>query len=146
MILGVTGSHDTESDIGIRYVRHLETDDVPLPTKRKRLVCQMELRRISPEPMSFLGFFRFLYMLKYPPVALLALAWCLGVAMPDIGISNIVPLAFGSVYGWDSSAQGLSNAGFLIGCIIGEVFAGSVSDWVSRSPGRLQSLAMLTSW
>jgi len=90
----------------------------------------MEFRRISPDPMSFFGFFRFLYMLKYPSVSLMAFAWCVAVAMPDIGISNIVPIAFGGVYGWNSSAQGLSNAGFLVGCIIGEVFAGSVSDWV----------------
>ena len=71
-------------------------------------------------------------MLKYPSVALLGLAWCAGVAMPDIGISNIVPIAFGQVYGWGPGSQGLSNAGFLVGCIIGEAFAGSVSDWVRR--------------
>ena len=53
--------------------------------------------------------------------------------MPDIGISNIVPLAFGEVYGWGPGAQGLSNAGFLVGCFLGEAFAGSVSDAVSRA-------------
>ena len=51
--------------------------------------------------------------------------------MPDIGISNIVPLAFGEVYEWGPSSQGLSNAGFLVGCFIGEAFAGKVSDIVS---------------
>jgi hypothetical protein len=80
--------------------------------------------------MSFLEFFRPLYMLKYPPVGLIALSWCLGVALPDIGISNIVPLAYGDVYGWGPRAQGLSNAGFLVGCFLGELFAGRVSDWV----------------
>ena len=50
--------------------------------------------------------------------------------MPDIGISNIFPLAYGGVYGWGPSAQGLSNAGFLVGCILGEAPAGSVSDFV----------------
>lgn len=122
-----------------RYVRHLESEldshatstSETQPAKRKRLFSQTEFRCISPDPMSFLGFFRFLYMLKYPSVFQMAFAWCIGVAMPDIGISSIVPLAFGGVYGWDSSAQGLSNAGFLIGCIIGEAFAGSVSKYVS---------------
>lgn len=70
-------------------------------------------------------------MLKYPSVGLVALSWCIAVAMPDIGISNIVPLAFGGVYGWGPAAQGLSNLGFLVGCIIGEAFAGNVSDLVS---------------
>ena len=53
--------------------------------------------------------------------------------MPDIGISNIVPLAYGEVYGWNPRDQGLSNAGFLVGCFLGEAFAGNVSDWVSRN-------------
>jgi hypothetical protein len=55
--------------------------------------------------------------------------------MPDIGISNIVPLAFGGVYGWGPAAQGLSNVGFLVGCIIGESFAGRVSDLVNSFHG-----------
>jgi len=62
--------------------------------------------------------------------------------MPDIGISNIVPLAFGEVYGWGPGAQGLSNAGFLVGCFLGEAFAGSVSDVVSRPLSTIHSLPM----
>lgn len=118
-----------------RYIRHLDSELSPelrteIPLHRKRLFAQMSFGRISPNPLSFLEFFRPLIMLKYPSVGLLALSWCLGVAMPDIGISNIVPLAFGEVYGWSPSAQGLSNAGFLVGCFLGEAFAGGVSDWV----------------
>jgi multidrug resistance protein len=117
------------------YVRHLDADAIERNTvmgdKRKRLFAQTTFGRISPKPISFLEFFRPLYMLKYPSVGLVALSWCVGVALPDIGISNIVPLAFGGVYGWGPSAQGLSNAGFLVGCAIGELFAGKVSDVVS---------------
>lgn len=118
------------------YIRDLSTEftlDGQVPERRrKRLFAQLELRRISPRPISILEFFRPLYMLKYPSVGLLAVSWCIGVAMPDIGISNIVPIAFGEVYGWNPREQGLSNTGFLMGCFIGEAFAGSVSDWVSR--------------
>jgi multidrug resistance protein len=117
------------------YIRHLAAEtaeqNVQVNRKRKRLFAQMEFGRISPKPISFLEFFRPLYMLKYPSVGLIALSWCIGVALPDIGISNIVPLAYGGVYGWGPSAQGLSNAGFLVGCAIGELFAGKVSDIVS---------------
>jgi len=109
----------------------MEQDPGAPPPKRKRLFAQTSFGRISPRPLSFLEFFRPLYMLKYPSVGLLALSWCLGVAMPDIGISNIVPIAFGEVYGWGPGAQGLSNAGFLIGCFLGEACAGKVSDMVS---------------
>lgn len=59
------------------------------------------------------------------------MSWMFGVSMPDIGISNIVPIAFGQVYGWGPADQGYSNAGFLVGCVLGELFAGSVSDVVS---------------
>ena len=117
-----------------RYVRHLDLDSLEqsagIVQKHKRLFAQTSFGRISPKPISFLEFFRPLYMLKYPSVGLIALSWCVGVAMPDIGISNIVPLAFGGVYGWGPAAQGLSNVGFLVGCIIGEAFAGRVSDLV----------------
>jgi hypothetical protein len=82
-------------------------------------------------------------MLKYPSVGLIAFSWCIAVAMPDIGISNIVPLAFGGVYGWGPAAQGLSNVGFLVGCIIGEVFAGRVSDLVSVTDS---DSIMLSNW
>lgn len=54
--------------------------------------------------------------------------------MPDVGIATIVPVAFGKVYGWNASAQGLSNLGPLVGCLVGEAFAGAVSDRVSNSP------------
>lgn len=124
-----------DTDMGPRYVRHLEADTIEqnagFNRPRKRLFAQLSFGRISPKPISFLEFFRPLYMLKYPSVGLIAFSWCLGVAMPDIGISNIVPIAFGKVYGWSPYAQGLSNTGFLVGCIIGEAFAGKVSDVVS---------------
>ncbi|EMC96554.1 hypothetical protein BAUCODRAFT_480367 [Baudoinia panamericana UAMH 10762] len=118
------------------YIRHLGTENIEntagVQPKRKRLFAQMEFRRISPRPISFLEFFRPLYMLRYPSVGLIALSWCFGVALPDIGISNIVPLAFGGVYGWGPRAQGLSNAGFLVGCLLGEAFAGPMSDLYIR--------------
>ncbi|KXL50316.1 MAG: hypothetical protein FE78DRAFT_159098 [Acidomyces sp. 'richmondensis'] len=95
--------------------------------KRKHLFAQPSFGRISPQPMSLLEFFRPLYVLKYPSVGLVALSWFLGVSMPDIGISNIVPLAYGDVYGWGPRVQDLSNTGFLIGCILEEICAGKVS-------------------
>ena len=133
----IESSTSKQADLAHRYVRHLNAEaldqDPETRPKRKRLFAQLSFGRISPKPISFLEFFRPLYMLRYPSVGLIAFAWCLSVAMPDIGISNIVPLAFGEVYGWSPAAQGLSNAGFLVGCIIGEAFAGKVSDIV-RSP------------
>jgi hypothetical protein len=76
-------------------------------------------------------------MLRYPSVGLMALAWMAGVAMPDIGISNIIPLAYGGVYGWGPAGQGYANAGFLVGSFLGEVTAGNVSDFVRCSDSYL---------
>lgn len=100
---------------------------------RDRLFAQLGFRHISHKPMSFLEFFRPLYMLKYPSVGLINFSWYLGVAMRHIGISNIVPIARGQVCSWSPSAHGLSNVGFLVGCIVGEAFAGKVSDIVSAT-------------
>lgn len=81
------------------YIRHVEMEDMAQetsPRKRKRLFAQLNFGRISPKPLDFLAFFRPMYMLKYPSIGLIALSWCLGVALPDIGISNIIPTAYGT--------------------------------------------------
>lgn len=69
-------------------------------------------------------------MLKYPSIALMSLAWMVGVALPDIGLSSIIPVAFGQVYGWGPASQGYVNAALLIGSTLGEVMAGRISDMV----------------
>ncbi|KAK5222111.1 hypothetical protein LTR72_006368 [Exophiala xenobiotica] len=118
------------------YIRNLEdVDHIPTGEEvkhRKRLFAQTSFGRISPRPLDFIEFFRPLYMLRYPSVGLMALAWMAGVAMPDIGISNIIPLAYGGVYGWGPAGQGYANAGFLVGSFLGEVTAGNVSDFYIR--------------
>lgn len=118
------------------YIRHLEEELMATETvlrTRKRLFAQLSFGRISTRPINFLDFFRPMYMLKYPSIGLIALSWCIGVALPDIGISNIIPLAYGGTYGWGPAEQGYANAGFLVGSFLGEITAGSVSDWVSAA-------------
>jgi MFS family permease len=74
-------------------------------------------------------------MLRYPSVTLPGLYWGFHY-MWKIGIGTTIPEFFTPVYKFTPAQTGLVYIGFIIGCIVGEIFAGRFSDAIVKRTAR----------
>lgn len=73
-----------------------------------------------------------LLFLQSPAVVLSAVSYAVCFGITSVGLANIVPIAFGHFYGFGPLGDGLSFIAILVGVIIGEQFAGRLSDAMMR--------------
>ncbi|RFU25499.1 hypothetical protein B7463_g10829, partial [Scytalidium lignicola] len=86
------------------------------------------VRRRRQERLRLKSMLRPIQMALYPSVFLPSLLTGLCNTLVGVGIALIDPSFFADVYGFGLKASGLTNIGFIIGALLGELFAGRWPD------------------
>ncbi|KIJ62497.1 hypothetical protein HYDPIDRAFT_30454 [Hydnomerulius pinastri MD-312] len=64
------------------------------------------------------------------PVWLVGMAFVVPYCYVVVSLTNLFPVIYGEVYGFDERAQGLLYIPFLVGSLIAEAFTGRAGDWI----------------